>query len=94
MIKACSLSVHLALLAVFTLPAAAQQAAAPPPAAVTLIQNVRIFDGKSAQLSGPSHVLVRGVATHAYTPPRSSGRSRPGSRASSTAISWTRRPRG
>ena len=60
MIKARSLFVHLALVAVFTLPAAAQQAAAPPPAAVTLIQNVRIFDGKSAQLSGPSHVLVRG----------------------------------
>ena len=52
MIKACSLSVHLALAAVFALPAAAQQAAAPPPAAVTLFQNVRIFDGKSAQLSG------------------------------------------
>ena len=58
--KARSLSVQLALVAVFTLPAAAQQAAAPPPAAVTLIQNVRIFDGKSAQLSGPSNVLVRG----------------------------------
>ena len=60
MIKARSLSVHLALAAVFALPAAAQPAAAPPPAAVTLIRNVRIFDGKSAQLSGPSHVLVRG----------------------------------
>ena len=40
----------------------AQQA--PPPASaggsVTLFQNVRIFDGKSASLSGPSHVLVRG----------------------------------
>src|SRR5262245_13694999 len=28
--------------------------------AVTLFQNVRIFDGKSGSLSGPSHVLVRG----------------------------------
>ena len=37
--KARSLSVHLALAAVFALPAAAQQAAAPAPAAATLIQN-------------------------------------------------------
>jgi imidazolonepropionase-like amidohydrolase len=58
--QARPLFVHLALAAAVTLPAAAQPAAAPPPAAVTLIQNVRIFDGKSAQLSGPSHVLVRG----------------------------------
>jgi imidazolonepropionase-like amidohydrolase len=50
----------LALVAAATLPAAAQPAAAPPPSAVTLIQNVRIFDGRSAQLSAPSHVLVRG----------------------------------
>ncbi len=28
--------------------------------AVTLFQNVRIFDGKSGRLSAPSHVLVRG----------------------------------
>lgn len=41
---------------------------APPPApvteqkspAVTLFQNVRIFPGKGSELSGPSHVLVRG----------------------------------
>jgi imidazolonepropionase-like amidohydrolase len=31
-----------------------------PHAAATVFQNVRIFDGKSHQLSGPSHVLVRG----------------------------------
>jgi imidazolonepropionase-like amidohydrolase len=37
----------------------AQTAAAPPPAAV-LIENVRIFDGKSAKLSAPSNVLVLG----------------------------------
>ena len=30
------------------------------PAAATVFQNVRIFDGKSGQLSGPSYVLVRG----------------------------------
>ena len=28
--------------------------------AVTLFENVRIFDGKSATLSAPSNVLVRG----------------------------------
>ena len=52
--------VFLAFAAAVAQPAAAQPAAAPPPAAVTLIQNVRIFDGKSAQLSAPSNVLVRG----------------------------------
>jgi imidazolonepropionase-like amidohydrolase len=31
-----------------------------PTVPVTLLQNVRIFDGRSAALSGPSHVLVRG----------------------------------
>ena len=50
----------IALAAAFALPAAAQPAALPPSDAVTLIQNVRIFDGKGTQLSGPSHVLVRG----------------------------------
>jgi imidazolonepropionase-like amidohydrolase len=52
-----------ALASVFALPAGARQAAAPPPAAagrVTVFQNVRIFDGTSAQLSAPSSVLVRG----------------------------------
>src|SRR5215471_17374865 len=34
-------------------------AEAPPPT-VTLIQNVRIFDGKSSRLSGLSNVLIRG----------------------------------
>ena len=32
----------------------------PPGGAVTLFQNVRIFDGKGTTLSGPSNVLVRG----------------------------------
>jgi imidazolonepropionase-like amidohydrolase len=31
-----------------------------PPSAATVLQNVRIFDGKVGQLSGPSHVLIRG----------------------------------
>ena len=31
-----------------------------PSEAATLFQNVRVFDGKSAELSGPSNVLVRG----------------------------------
>jgi imidazolonepropionase-like amidohydrolase len=39
------------------LPATAQQSA---PVTMVLFQNVRIFDGKSGQLSAPSHVLVRG----------------------------------
>src|SRR4029453_16937541 len=39
---------------------AAPLSAQTPSPASTLIQNVRIFDGKSGQLSGPSHVLVRG----------------------------------
>src|SRR5262252_2773321 len=34
--------------------------AAPPAVAVTLFQNVRIFDGKSGTLSPPRNVLVRG----------------------------------
>jgi imidazolonepropionase-like amidohydrolase len=35
-------------------------ASAPPSGAVTLFENVRIFDGKGAALSAPSHVLIRG----------------------------------
>src|SRR5262249_36918633 len=47
----------IAVLAIFaTWPAHAQEA----PKAVTIFSNVRIFDGKSGVLSGPSHVLVRG----------------------------------
>jgi len=57
--RASNLLVRVALCAVFTLPAAAQQGTAPA-GAVTLLQNVRIFDGKSAKLSAPSFVLVRG----------------------------------
>lgn len=58
--KAPSIFVYMAFAVVLTLPATTQQVTAPPPAAVTLFQNVRIFDGKSAQLSAPSFVLVRG----------------------------------
>ena len=58
--KARNISVYLTLAIVFVIPAAAQRLAASPPAADTLFQNVRIFDGKSAQLSAPSFVLVRG----------------------------------
>lgn len=31
-----------------------------PESAGTVFENVRIFDGTAASLSGPSHVLVRG----------------------------------
>jgi imidazolonepropionase-like amidohydrolase len=43
-------------------PAALAQTQSPPPARirVTLFENVRIFDGRSATLSAPSHVLVKG----------------------------------
>ena len=39
---------------------ACAQTTAPAGGAVTLFENVRIFDGKSAALSAPSNVLVRG----------------------------------
>lgn len=48
------LSIALALPAV----AAAQKPA--PPARTTLFQNVRVFDGRSGTVSGPTNVLVRG----------------------------------
>src|SRR5262245_55537457 len=47
----------VAILLLFRL--AAPLDAVPPPAAI-VFQNVRIFDGKNGQLTGPSHVLVRG----------------------------------
>jgi imidazolonepropionase-like amidohydrolase len=37
-----------------------QLGAQSPPPATTVFENVRIFDGKGGQLSGPSYVLVRG----------------------------------
>ena len=51
--------------------ALAQQAGgAPPPSAgpITLFQNVRVFDGKSEGLSGPSDVLVRGRTIERIAP--------------------------
>jgi imidazolonepropionase-like amidohydrolase len=49
-------SIIFALVCVLTAPLNAQT----PPPATTVFQNVRVFDGKGGQLSGPSHVLVRG----------------------------------
>ena len=50
--RACLAAALLAL-------CAAAGAQAPAAAPATLLQNVRIYDGRSAALSGPSHVLVR-----------------------------------
>ena len=52
-ISFCLLAPHLAL-------AQAPVATASAPAPETLFQNVRVFDGKSATLSSPTSVLVRG----------------------------------
>src|SRR5262249_41138365 len=49
-------SIAFALLCGLAAPVSAQT----PSPASTVIQNVRIFDGTGGQLSGPSHVLVRG----------------------------------
>ena len=61
--------------------ALAQQPAAAP--ALTLFQNVRIFDGKSAALSAPSNVLVKGnvIEQHFHR----ADRRRPGRHGSSPA---------
>lgn len=45
-----------------------------PTTTVTLLQNVHVFDGRGASLSGPSHVLVRGdtierISTAPIAPP-------------------------
>ena len=56
--KTITLLAQVALVAAFTLTAAAQQGDAPK--SVTLFSNVRIFDGKKGELSAPSNVLVRG----------------------------------
>jgi imidazolonepropionase-like amidohydrolase len=55
-------SISIVVVCVLAAPLSAQApppAPAPPPA-VTVLTDVRIFDGKAARLSGPSHVLVRG----------------------------------
>jgi imidazolonepropionase-like amidohydrolase len=51
----------MTLLAASYLPTRAEaESGASPPQSTVLFQNVRIFDGKSAALSAPSNVLVRG----------------------------------
>ncbi len=52
----------LAALCGLTIAAVAQESASgsKPPASITLFQNVRVFDGKSDQLTAPMNVLVRG----------------------------------
>ena len=52
-------SVTVALGCVLAILAASLEAQTPPPAAMTLFQNVRIFDGKGGERSALSHVLVR-----------------------------------
>ena len=54
-------------------------------AAVTLFNNVRVFDGKSAALSAPSNVLVRGNMIETHLGAADPGRSPAPTRASSTA---------
>jgi imidazolonepropionase-like amidohydrolase len=63
----------LALLALATGAPRAGLAQQPAQSNSTLFQNVRVFDGKSARLSGPSNVLVRGnvierISTGAIAP--------------------------
>jgi imidazolonepropionase-like amidohydrolase len=67
--------------------ALAQQADGPPPPStgpVTLFQNVRIFDGKSEGVSGPSDVLVRGRTIDRIAP---AGSIQPDAEAGATVIS-------
>ena len=59
--RRCSVLVLCAVLGGLCDVAMAQAPSTPPAGgSVTVFQNVRIFDGKNAALSGPSHVLVRG----------------------------------
>ena len=55
-------AIAAALFAALSQPCIAQSSSAAPVAAESsvLFQNVRIFDGKSGQLSGPANVLVKG----------------------------------
>lgn len=55
-----SLVAALLLIAAALTPAARAQVGSQASGAVTLFENVRIFDGKSTSLSAPSNVLVRG----------------------------------
>jgi len=58
--KDYTLFAALALLSTVLLFAATDDKAAAPAGPVTLFSNVRVFDGRSDQLSGPLHVMVRG----------------------------------
>jgi hypothetical protein len=53
--------------------------------AITLFNNVRVFDGRSPALSGPSNVLIRGNIIARIQPNRSPSIAGP-TRASSTAV--------
>ncbi len=55
-----SILLQLAAIGILGAPGFAQVAAPTPPPHVTLFQNVRVFDGKSDQLTAPMNVLVRG----------------------------------
>jgi imidazolonepropionase-like amidohydrolase len=50
----------VALICGFAASLGAQAQTAPAASTTTVFRNVRIFDGKNEQLSGPAHVLVRG----------------------------------
>ena len=52
-------SITVALCCMLAILAASLEAQTPPPAAMTLFQNVRIFDGKGGERSALSQVLVR-----------------------------------
>ena len=61
--RAFALSFSLLAFLSLAVPASAQNPSAQNPAApdnVTLFENVRVFDGKSPELSPPQNVLVRG----------------------------------
>jgi imidazolonepropionase-like amidohydrolase len=68
-----------------TSPALAAPAAGPvaPSGTTTLFQNVRVFDGKSGAVSGPSDVLVRGNKIERIAP---AGSIPPGAEAGATVI--------
>jgi imidazolonepropionase-like amidohydrolase len=75
----------LLLLGSSSIALAQQTGRAPPPSTgpVTLFQNVRIFDGKSEGLSGPSDVLLRGRTIERIAP---AGSILPGAEAGATVI--------
>jgi imidazolonepropionase-like amidohydrolase len=56
------------VLATFTVTFIATAQTPPAPPAVTLFQNVRVYDGKSDKLTEPRHVLVRGNVIEKISP--------------------------